>query len=386
MTSDLRLTVVNAAFDPAAPGPEALLDRYSTLTGWCDAMTGAGASVRVVQRYSRERQVQRGLVEYVFVADGRPAVLPVRSGSTPVADAVALSRPHVLHVNGLGFPALLPSLRRAARDAVLVVQDHAGAQPPGGSIVGAWRRLAWRRGLGVADAVSFTAEGQARAWQEAGILRRQHVLGLIESSTSVRPAPRTEARRRTGLRGDPLVLSVGRLVPGKDPLAVLAAFERLAAVRPAARLAFVYQGGPLEAALRAALAEVPALDGSVTLVGGVPHAVIGDYYGAADLFVSASHAEGSGYALLEAMACGLAPVVTDIPPFRAIAGPCARYWRPGDVDEAAAALLDMASRDLAAERIRVRAQFETELSWAAIAARTMAVYRELLATTRARER
>ncbi|MGE0811903.1 MAG: glycosyltransferase family 4 protein [Vicinamibacterales bacterium] len=386
MASDLRLTVVNAAFDPAAPGPEALLDRYATLTGWCDAMTEAGASVRVVQRYSRDRQVQRGRVEYVFVADGRPAVLPARTGSSPVAEAVALSRPHLLHVNGLGFPALLPSLRRAARDAVLVVQDHAGARPPEGALVGAWRRLVWRRGLGVADAVSFTADAQARPWQEAGILRRQHILGLLESSTAVRPAPRIEARRRTGLRGDPLVLSVGRLVPGKEPLAVLAAFERLAAVRPAARLAFVYQGGSLEPVLRAALAAAPAVADHVTLVGGVPHAAIGDYYGAADLFVSGSRAEGSGYALIEAMACGLAPVVTDIPPFRAIAGPCGRYWRPGDVDEAAAALVEMASLDLAAERTRVRAQFEQELSWAAIASRTMGVYRELLATTRVRDR
>ena len=45
-----------------------------------------------------------------------------------------------------------------------------------------------------------------------------------------------------------------------------------------------------------------------------------NYYGAADVFVSGSHSEGSGYALIEAMSAGVVPVVTDIPSFRAIAG------------------------------------------------------------------
>ena len=34
---------------------------------------------------------------------------------------------------------------------------------------------------------------------------------------------------------------------------------------------------------------------------------------AADIFTLGSHREGSGYALTEALACGLPPVVTDIP-------------------------------------------------------------------------
>ena len=37
---------------------------------------------------------------------------------------------------------------------------------------------------------------------------------------------------------------------------------------------------------------------------------------ASDLFVLGSHREGSGYSLIEALACGLPPVVTDIPSFR----------------------------------------------------------------------
>ena len=44
---------------------------------------------------------------------------------------------------------------------------------------------------------------------------------------------------------------------------------------------------------------------------------------AADLFVLGSHREGSGYSLIEALACGLPPVVTDIHAFRTLTG-CGR--------------------------------------------------------------
>ena len=52
--------------------PDALLDRYSTLTGWSDALVGAGVErVTVMVAFSRDAVVQRGQVNYHFV---RPAL------------------------------------------------------------------------------------------------------------------------------------------------------------------------------------------------------------------------------------------------------------------------------------------------------------------------
>jgi glycosyltransferase involved in cell wall biosynthesis len=123
----------------------------------------------------------------------------------------------------------------------------------------------------------------------------------------------------------------------------------------------------------------PALSTGVTLVGSVPHDAMAGYLSAADIYVSGSHREGSGYALIEAMACGAVPVVTDIPSFRAIAGDCGCRWSPGDAKGCAEALLRAAREDLAANRVRVRTRFERALSWDALGDQTLKHYRELVA-------
>ncbi len=84
----------------------------------------------------------------------------------------------------------------------------------------------------------------------------------------------------------------------------------------------------------------------MTLVGRVDRADLPNYYAAADVFVSGSHYEGSGYALIEAMSAGVVPVVTDIPSFRAIAGDTGARWTPGDAADFARVLVEVCSTDL----------------------------------------
>ena len=83
---------VNYVYDKALADPDALLDRYFTLTGWSDALVEAGAGrVAVVQRFHRDALISRGGVDYVFRKRG-------------MAAAVAGRAPDVVHVNGLTFP------------------------------------------------------------------------------------------------------------------------------------------------------------------------------------------------------------------------------------------------------------------------------------------
>jgi glycosyltransferase involved in cell wall biosynthesis len=101
------------------------------------------------------------------------------------------------------------------------------------------------------------------------------------------------------------------------------------------------------------------------------------------VFVSGSHFEGSGYALIEAMSAGLVPVVTDIPSFRVIAGDSGERWPAGDANAFAAALQRVCSGNLDDQRARVREHYERVLRWEAIAARTVAEYQALVNAKRA---
>ena len=367
---------VNAAYDPALASPEALLDRYATLTGWCRAVAEAGADVRVAQRFHTQARIERDDVHYLFLADGGPPQPSVWWASRPLIDAALANRPDVVHVNGLGYPRLLSGIKALQRDAVVVVQDHGGQARLGGA-GGFSRWLILRPGLGDADACMFTAIDQAREWRDAGLLTHVPVVDVVESSTALRGLRRDEARARTGVTGDPAILWVGRLDANKDPLTVVDAVDRVLAESAGARAYFVYHDAPLEAAVRERVARSPALASRLTMIGQVPHQEMAAYYSAADLFVSGSRSEGSGYALIEALACGVTPVVTDIPPFRAIAGDVGARFAPGDAEACAAALLRIARTDRLALRRAAQERFDTALTWPAIGARAMAAYRVL---------
>ena len=375
----LRIAQVNAAYDPDARTADALLNRYTTLTEWSAAMRRAGAQVTVFQRFRTDARLERDGVTYEFVGDGHAPWLSTSGAPLAFVHAIGRVSADVIHVNGLIFPRLVAGLRQlGGPKPVIVVQHHGGEFPVrGAGLVGAWRRKRWRDGLLAADAVSFTAAEQAAPWRDAGVLRDQRVLEIVEASTTLRSVPRERARAASGVSGDPLILWVGRLTRNKDPLTVLAGLELALPHLPGAAVVMAFGSNDLLADVTERIRTSPVLSQRVTLAGHVPHAEIANYYSAADVFVSGSHAEGSGYALIEALSAGVVPVVTDIAPYRVIAGSCGARWAPGNAAAFAAALQDVCSRDAAPAREQVREHFARVLNWDAIAARTLAAYREL---------
>ena len=122
-------------------------------------------------------------------------------------------------------------------------------------------------------------------------------------------------------------------------------------------------------------------------MGAVPHAELARWYSAADLFVIGSAREVCGYAVVEACACGAIPIVTDIPPFRAITGDGAigRHWTRGNARSFADAVIAVSGPSLDADRRLVLEHFATHLSWDAVAQRACAIY-ESVAARRLSER
>jgi len=363
---------VNYAFDKGLADPDQLLDRYVTLTAWSEALLVAGAdAVGVVQRFHRGARITRNGVTYLF-SD---------KSSRAFARCAAETRADVAHVNGMIFPARTWLLRRALQpDAALVVQNHSD-----GGVVGRAPalRLAGRLNRGVADGFLFAAHEHAAAWREAGFIAPgQPIYQVMEASTSFRPVARDEARTITRVEGAPAVLWVGRLNANKDPLTILDGFERAIDRLPNATLTMIYSEADLIGEVQRRVHASAALGARVRLVGAVPHADMPAWFSAADLFVVGSHHEGSGYALMEASACGAVPIVSDIPTFRLLTGGAGALWTPGDAGAFARALEEVSGRDLIEERAKLAGYFGRELTWSAIGRRAMDIYREVVARRR----
>jgi glycosyltransferase involved in cell wall biosynthesis len=215
-------------------------------------------------------------------------------------------------------------------------------------------------------------------WRAAGVLDDQRILEIVESGTTLRHVDRARARTAIGVTADPLILWVGRLTTNKDPLIVLDGLESALPALPNGRVVMVFGDDTLIEAVDTRVRGSRLLSDRVTLAGRVARDELPNYYSAADVFISGSHSEGSGYALIEAMSAGVIPVVTDIPSFRAIAGGCGARWIAGAPGQFAAALLLVCTGNLSEQRARVIEHYHAVLRWEAIAERTISEYRALV--------
>ncbi|HLV79597.1 MAG TPA: glycosyltransferase family 4 protein [Chthonomonadaceae bacterium] len=371
----MHVAVVNYVYDADLESPEALLGRYEALTGWAEGLEAAGAQVSVVQRFRQDAEIGCGRLRYHFVRE------PARRAGSPgdpayrLNAAVARLNPDVIHINSLVLARQAGRLKSLLPHVPLLAQDHADTIPR--HPVRRWRL---RRALRHVDAVSFAAMALARPWQQAGVLDpRKAVFALMEGSSHFRLLPREAARARTGLAGNPLCLWVGRLDANKDPLTVLRGFARALPRLPEARLAMVYGTDDLLPAVRAWLAENPAVAAHVDLLGRRPHSTLEVLYNSADLFLLGSHHEGSGFAVLESLACGVLPILSDIPSFRALTadGALGRLWPVEDAEALAGALVEGNGALRPDTPCQVRAGFEARWSYEAIGRSALAAYETL---------
>jgi glycosyltransferase involved in cell wall biosynthesis len=367
----LRVVQISFFTDTQGRSPEQLLRAWPTLVQVAQAAAGAGLAVEVVQASPHRQILTQGGVRYHFLPFGPAARASVHSEALTVR--LTDLAPDVLHVQGLDFPRDVLFLARTMPGVPILLQDHANRPAP------LWRRALSRRGLAAAAGVAFCAREQARPFQRLGLLPSH--LGLYEipeSSCDFSPGDRSEARRLTGLHGDPALLWVGHLDANKDPLTVLEGVALATRQLPGLTLWCCFGSAPLLAQVQRRIATAP-LAGRVHLLGSVPHGEVELLMRAADAFVLGSHRESTGYSVMEALACGLPPVVTDIPSFRMLmgAGEAGALWPCGDAQQLHAALLRVAAAPEGLLRTTARAHFKRTLSAGALGARLAAAYQDL---------
>ena len=123
-------------------------------------------------------------------------------------------------------------------------------------------------------------------------------------------ADRAALRARLGVQGEPLMVSVGNLVPLKGHDLVIEALAQLRAQGMDARLCII-GAGPLRAELEA-LGERLGLGEALRFLGALPQQELAAWYAAADMLLLASEREGWPNVLLESMACGTPVIATAV--------------------------------------------------------------------------
>jgi glycosyltransferase involved in cell wall biosynthesis len=369
------LHVVQISFFNDAEGrlPAQLLDAWPSLVDVAEAAFRIGIRVSVVQACSHSERLVRGGVHYYFQPFGDAPAM--NGSSTALRELLRKLSPDVFHVHGLGFPQHVLSMSSFAGGVPIVLQDHANRPPP------LWRRALWRRGMALAAGITFCALAQARPFAKAGLVHPETRLYEIPESTSrFSPGDRQQARAITGVDGDPAILWVGHLDANKDPLTVLEGISAAARELPRLQLYCCFGDAPLLRAVQNRIATGPHLRDRVHLLGRVPHERIELLMRAADLFVLGSHREGSGYSLIESLACGLPPVVTDIPSYRSLTGAAVvgMLWPCDDPHALCEALRSIAGRVGSEMRFAVRAHFDRELSFDALGSKLAAMYEDVV--------
>ncbi len=155
-----------------------------------------------------------------------------------------------------------------------------------------------------------------------------------------KPAPaRLPLRQQLGWQDKLVILSTRSWEPLYGIDVLLQAFAEIVRQLPDARL-LLMGDGTLAPKIHRLVGE-NGLAQFIHLTGQVPREQIADYFNLADIYVSSALSDGTSISLLEAMACALPVLVTDIPGNREWISPGVNGWlaKPGDASSLASVLL-----------------------------------------------
>lgn len=180
-----------------------------------------------------------------------------------------------------------------------------------------------------------------------------------------KPGPVGALRSRLSWQDKLVLLSSRSWEPIYGIDTILEAFARAAQVLPEARL-LLFGKGTLTGMVEKLIAE-KGLAEKVYLGGQVKNDDLPPVYRCADLYLSASHSDGSSVSLMEALACGLPALVSDIPGNKEWITPGMQGWlfRDGDADDLEQKIIQAAAdrKMLATMAQSARNKAEEQADW-----------------------
>lgn len=198
-----------------------------------------------------------------------------------------------------------------------------------------------------------------------------------------KPGPSGGLRQELGWEDSFVLISTRAWEPLLGVDVVIRGFIEAAQSRPELRLLMLGSGskGP---EIRELIRD-SGLQGHVHYAGYVRHDLLPRYYRTADLYLSASHSDGSSVSLLEAMACGKPALVSDIPGNREWVEPERNGWqfRDGQARDLAGRLITIGDRreQLATMGLEARRIAEARANWPDNFGQLMQAYDRAVAET-----
>ena len=199
------------------------------------------------------------------------------------------------------------------------------------------------------------------------------------------PGRRDLARERLGIGSSPVVLFAGRIQSHKGTALAVKSYAELRDVLDPALGSPILQiiggasgdDGEAELARCVQIAQERGIDDGVQFIDPVPHAVLADYYRAADVVIVPSRSESFGLVAAEAQACGTPVVASNSGGLAYIVSASeSGLLVDGDDPEAfAAAMKAILEHPSFARRLsRGATEFSTRFSWDATASRLLELY------------
>ena len=336
-----------------------------------NAICGLGAQVTLLQLSDRACEYSRDNVRLILIPAPNyvPRTLLNRIPLPYLYSRLRTLAPDVIHVEGLHFPFQIYWLEKFFPHVPLFIQDHANKMP-----VDFLRSRFYQRIYKRVDGVLFTSKELAGRFFEIGYFPKNlPVFEVLEGTTTF--VPSEEQSSRDAFK-EPKFVAVGDLVQTKDPLTILLAFKSVLKNLPGATLDFYFRRDFMSPEIKEFVNASDSLRDRVSLMGGVEHKALEEVFRNSDYFISGSLQEGGAYSLIEALACGVTPVVTNIPVHRTILkdGLIGKLYRIGDHDELASKIVEAHSELSSKSRRLNRKHFEKYLSLEITAERLMSIY------------
>jgi glycosyltransferase involved in cell wall biosynthesis len=210
--------------------------------------------------------------------------------------------------------------------------------------------------------VSEASRRDITTWLGVDAARIAVLPGAAHPSCGLPADDLAAVRARHGLRR-PYVLTMGTLEPRKNLLTLLQAWDDLGPCAAELDLVVVGGRGWHDHELLRAL-EARRSQGRVRWLGYLPEPELVALYGGAKLFVYPSRLEGFGLPVIEAMACGVPVVASDVPALREVAADAACLVPPGVASPLAAAMKRLLSDENAAQETREKGRLRAQtFSW-----------------------